>query len=226
MKKNVISLFASAIVLAILFTGCSKEDTTAPVITLVGPSSINHVLNAAYTDQGATADDDEDGDLTSTITSNVSVVNEDLTGNYTITYEVTDAAGNVATATRTVRVYNEAENLVGTYSVVDESPYPSSPGSPYNETLTVSSTINKRIWVQKFGNYTDGVVYMDVNLTSNTITIPVQTVLCGAPGFQTNRTFQNAPSTTSTIGTGMLTIDYKESVGASDVIARGVYTKQ
>ena len=37
------------------------------------------------------------------------------TGDYTLTYTATDAAGNVGTATRTVHVYNQAEVFEGTY---------------------------------------------------------------------------------------------------------------
>lgn len=227
MKKRILLLSSAVLAMGtLLFTGCSKEDTTAPVITLIGDADIDHILNSAYTDQGATAEDDEDGDLTASITANVSIVNENQTGNYTITYEVSDAAGNVGTATRDVRVYNEAENLAGNYSGTDISPFPGGTTTNYSEVVSVSSTVNKRILVTKFGNYVNGSVYMDVNFTTNSITIPTQVVTCGSPAA--NRTFENAAAT-STVGTGtptVLTINYKETVGSTQVTAQGTLTKQ
>ena len=57
-----------------------------------------------YADEGATATDGADGDLTSSIVVTGTV---DLTtvGTYTLTYTLSDAAGNAATAvTRTITV--------------------------------------------------------------------------------------------------------------------------
>ena len=78
-------------------------DTTPPVITILGqnPATVN--LNDPYVDAGATATDNGDGDLTSSIiaTSNVDTA---TAGNYTVIYDVTDTSGNLATAIRTVNV--------------------------------------------------------------------------------------------------------------------------
>ena len=46
----------------------AAADTTAPVITLAGSSTINLTVGDTFTDPGATATDDVDGDLTSSIT--------------------------------------------------------------------------------------------------------------------------------------------------------------
>ena len=76
-------------------------DTTEPVITISGdnPASIN--LNEVYTDLGATALDDIDGEVVVTPSGEVDT---SVAGAYIITYTATDLAGNVATATRTVNV--------------------------------------------------------------------------------------------------------------------------
>jgi|GEM_PF-3377021 len=80
-----------------------SEDTTSPIITILGDNPATVTCGTAYTDAGATATDDKDGDLTAAIvTSNT--VNTTAVGTYTITYTVRDAAGNQATATRVVRV--------------------------------------------------------------------------------------------------------------------------
>jgi hypothetical protein len=60
-------------------------------------------LGAVYTDAGATAIDNVDGDITDRITVD-NPVNTNVAGTYTVTYSVEDLAGNAATATRTVTV--------------------------------------------------------------------------------------------------------------------------
>ena len=83
-----------------------KTDTTAPVITIVGEAVIDVLRGSTYIDEGATAIDDVDGDITSLINSNAFDVNTLVSGEYIITYEVYDTAGNYAWATRTVNVIN------------------------------------------------------------------------------------------------------------------------
>jgi peptidoglycan/xylan/chitin deacetylase (PgdA/CDA1 family) len=80
------------------------RDTTAPAITLVGATTQNIALGAAYTELGATAKDAVSGTLTSAITVNSSSVNTNVAGTYTVTYTVKDAAGNTGIKTRTVKV--------------------------------------------------------------------------------------------------------------------------
>ncbi|KRT57715.1 protein of unknown function (DUF5011) [endosymbiont of Ridgeia piscesae] len=79
-------------------------DTVAPVITLNGGSSVTREAGpVAYSDPGATASDDRDGDLSANLQASGSV-DHATAGTYTLTYQVADAAGNQATATRTVIV--------------------------------------------------------------------------------------------------------------------------
>ena len=81
-------------------------DTTAPVIALTGTATVDVVQGATYTDEGATATDDVDGDITSSIIT-VNPVDTATVATYTVTYNVSDAAGNPATqVTRTVNVLN------------------------------------------------------------------------------------------------------------------------
>ena len=79
-------------------------DVTKPVITLLGSSPVNIDLGTSYTDAGATATDDIDGDITSSIVI-VNPVNVNVAGTYIVTYNVSDTEGNAATeVTRTVNV--------------------------------------------------------------------------------------------------------------------------
>ena len=80
-------------------------DTVAPVITRRGASPVEVPQGATYTDLGATASDDRDGDLSASIALGGDTVDTDTVGDYTLTYDVSDAAGNAAeTVTRVVRV--------------------------------------------------------------------------------------------------------------------------
>jgi proteasome assembly chaperone (PAC2) family protein len=78
-----------------------------PVITLLGNAAISLTTGDAYADAGATAVDDEDGDLTAAIVVGGDVVNTAAAGTYRVTYNVTDLDGNAAAeVTRTVTVSN------------------------------------------------------------------------------------------------------------------------
>ena len=80
------------------------EDTTAPVITLIGGDVTIECLNDTYTEQNATASDLCDGDLTGSIVVG-GTVDTSTAGTYDVTYNVSDAAGNAATeVVRTVTV--------------------------------------------------------------------------------------------------------------------------
>ena len=85
------------------------SDIGAPIITLLGETSINVKVGGTFTDPGATATDDVDGDLTASIVVAGDVVDVNTAGTYVITYNVSDAGGNAATErTRTVIVANDA----------------------------------------------------------------------------------------------------------------------
>ena len=82
----------------------AAADTVPPVITLLGSTPVNIDLCSTYTDAGATALDDVDGDITSQIVT-VNPVKSGTEGTYTVTYNVNDSSGNAATqVTRTVNV--------------------------------------------------------------------------------------------------------------------------
>lgn len=97
------------------------EDKTAPVITLKGESSMNIELNMTYVDDGATALDDIDGDITANIIVGGDTVDNTKVGIYTITYTSTDKAENVATLTRTVEVIQPAISLSFPYASMQTS---------------------------------------------------------------------------------------------------------
>ncbi|MCE2895507.1 MAG: DUF5011 domain-containing protein [Flammeovirgaceae bacterium] len=95
-------------------------DTTKPVITLIGDATINLTIGDPYTDKGATANDNLDGNITSKIVK-AGTVNTAVAGTYTITYDVTDLAGNTAVrVSRSVIVTAFDDGLLnnGAFSIV------------------------------------------------------------------------------------------------------------
>jgi len=98
-------------------------DTVAPTITLVGPSTINIEEGDSFTDAGASASDDVDGDISSSITTSGSV-DASTPGTYILTYSVSDAAGNSVELTRTiiVAVATKITALAATGIVSEQTP--------------------------------------------------------------------------------------------------------
>jgi len=89
------------------------SDVEPPVVTLKGDAAMQITVGDAFTDPGATAMDDTDGDLTAKIVvaiadssgSRTSLGSPTSTaGLYTLTYTATDAAGNVGSVSRVVTV--------------------------------------------------------------------------------------------------------------------------
>ncbi len=79
-------------------------DTMPPVITLLGDNPQVILVNSAYTELGATASDNYDGDISSSIVISPSSVDTFVIGTHIITYTVMDSSGNMDEKTRTVIV--------------------------------------------------------------------------------------------------------------------------
>ncbi len=99
--KKLLYLFST-----ILIVACNSDDNNdviAPIVTLIGESSITVSQYSTYVDAGATASDDVDGDLTANIET-TSDVDTNTIGTYTVTHSVSNALGNVGSASRQVNV--------------------------------------------------------------------------------------------------------------------------
>ena len=81
-------------------------DKEKPLITLKGDSEINIVINGVYHEQGYTAFDNYDGDLTDKVVvkNNLDITKE---GIYEIIYEVTDSSNNKEIKSRKINVNKE-----------------------------------------------------------------------------------------------------------------------
>ena len=90
-------------------------DTTPPEITLLGanPLQIDISSGGTFTDPGATATDDVDGDISADIVTGGNTVDTSTTGTYVLTYDASDTAGNAASqVTRNVVVIDSSTLIV------------------------------------------------------------------------------------------------------------------
>jgi len=92
--------------------GGGGGGNTAPVITLIGTSTVNIIVGDTYIDAGATAFDAEDHDITSSIVRTGSVATSTV-GTYTLTFNVTDSGGlSAVPVSRTIIVNPIGQCLV------------------------------------------------------------------------------------------------------------------
>ena len=96
----------------------NSSDTTPPTITLSGENPQTITLGSTYTELGATANDNTDGDISANITIDASNVDTNIVGSYTVTYDVSDAANNDAVqVSRTVNVVDTTPPTVVTQNI-------------------------------------------------------------------------------------------------------------
>jgi hypothetical protein len=157
----------------VLFTGCSKdEDTTAPSISLVGNADTTIAKGSSWSDPGATALDDEDGNITSSISVSGSV-NTAVAGVYTLTYSVSDKAGNSTSASRRVTVSWTGAQLAGTYNVNDTCVIGGvDVPEQYTSVATASAGNTYRASFTNLSNVFTGSTYFDV--VGDAFTMPEQ----------------------------------------------------
>lgn len=74
----------------------SALDLTAPIVSMKGSAHVSLYIGDTYTDAGASAQDDMDGDISAKIIID-NQVDTSLAGDYYVTYNVSDDAGNAAT---------------------------------------------------------------------------------------------------------------------------------
>lgn len=85
-----------------VFTSTTLIDSESPTISLAGGNQTVEV-GEAWSEPGYTASDNADGDITNNVIVTGSV-NTAIAGAYTLTYQVSDSAGNQTTVQRTITV--------------------------------------------------------------------------------------------------------------------------
>jgi hypothetical protein len=137
------------------------RDTTDPSISLNGSSTLYIGYDTTFSDPGAEATDDYDGDLTSSI--NVSgTVNTSVLGSYTLTYTVDDSSGNTDSASRTVIVQDITDPNIslsgGSTIYVETGTTFNDPGATatdnYDGDLSSSINVSGTVDTSALGSYT------------------------------------------------------------------------
>ncbi|HSG60605.1 MAG TPA: glycosyl hydrolase [Pseudomonadales bacterium] len=136
-------------------TPTPTPDTTAPVITLNGSSSITLTEGDSFTDQGAQASDAVDGTVAVTVSGSVGTT----PGQYTLTYSATDAAGNTASLSRVVVI--EA-------APAPPTPPPVTPPSSGNDQVLVEGEIGTA-WDKGILAFDAALDYADCTMSGGTI---------------------------------------------------------
>ena len=136
------------------------SDTTPPTITMVGAEAINHEQGTTYDDQGATASDSVDGAVSVSSSGEVS----NTAGVYTITYSASDAAGNIATAVRTITVADTQPPVI---SLIGDSEVTHEQGSNYIDAgASASDVVDGDVEVLISGDVDDEVGEYTVTFTA------------------------------------------------------------
>ena len=104
-------------------------DTIPPVITLNGSDTVSMEVFSTYTEDGATAMDNKDGNLSAAIQYS-GAVNTKVLGAYTLTYSVKDVAGNSASKTRIVIVRDTQKPVINNADANDSNIIYIACGSP------------------------------------------------------------------------------------------------
>lgn len=94
-------------------------DKTPPVVTVIGDSEVNVIIDESYVELGATAIDNMDGDITSNIVIIDGNVDTEVETVYTIKYYAKDRAGNVGLAIRKVTILNPYRDKLDAITIVD-----------------------------------------------------------------------------------------------------------
>ena len=219
-------------------------DVTAPVITLLGTTPVTHPHGQTYVDAGYTATDNHDGDLSGSVVVTGSV-NSNVVGQYTLTYNLTDAAGNVAaTRYRTVDVTDQAAPAI---TLLGANPLNINLGSAFTDpgatatdavdgdltgSVVVTGSVNSNVagaYTRRY-NVSDAAgnnateVTRTVNVVSDA-TAPIITLTGGAVTLDVGDTFTEPGYTATDNVDGDIT-DQVVVTGTVDTATAGLYVLQ
>jgi hypothetical protein len=103
---------------------------TPPVLTILGDNPMTLELNIdTYSEEGATAIDSEDGDISANIITSGTVV-ESIIGTYLVSYEITDSSQNTVSGIRTVDVVDTTLPVI---TLIGDAVMSLTVGDTYNE---------------------------------------------------------------------------------------------
>jgi hypothetical protein len=187
----------------------AASPNISPTVSLNGNYTIDITLNQPFVDPGATAQDPEDGNITSQIVTYGSV-NIDSTGNYPVSYVVYDSGGLKDSVTRTVRVFNSLNYLSGSWTCQTITPS-TNVTTNWITTIQASATVDNRFLVFKIGDNFLANPFLDYNSSDTTISLTSQTFYCQTAVDTSNHTFVGTGKITFQGQQKTITIDYTDS---------------
>eukprot|EP01137_Pigoraptor_chileana_P037334 Opistho-2@34274 len=147
--------------------GKNCNDVTAPVITILSDSDVTLYQYDVFTVAGSTVKDNSGESIEATATSDVDVTTP---GKYHVVYAARDSAGNQATATLTVDVYDIDECLVF------QSNSKKIPSRPCHQYSKCTNTIGGYTCVCNGGFSGDGFNCIDITPPVVRTVVPIVTV--------------------------------------------------
>lgn len=232
MKNGIYIVFALFLSFTLSACGSSDSeptpepvaDTTAPVVTLNGDESITLYVGEEYVEQGATAEDDVDGELSVEINGTVDTSTADT---YTLTYSATDSSGNTGEASRTVIVAegqdpnqiinginityetSSGERFEGELPFSEENEFPSVVSAP--DKVITDQTSNERVDVVFDVDSALDELYVTVEGADEYLSFRTQEV--EQSSYSTSNSTSNSTNTTEAISIG---IELTEEVEEGD----------
>lgn len=165
---------------------------SVPTITLLGDNPAELLQGSVYNDDGVTASDPTDGDITANVTT-VATIDNNVVGTYLVTYTVTNSVGNTTTTVREVNVILDT-NVAPTISILGDNPIEVLLNSTYTDAgatasdaedgdITANITTNSTVDTANVGNYTVVYTVSDSNgvSTSETRNVTVVTIIGQLP---------------------------------------------
>jgi hypothetical protein len=197
-------------------------DTSPPVITVTGDTTVNHEQGTTYSDQGATAQDAVDGSVTITVTGSV----EAAAGTYTLTYSATDKAGNTATASRTIIV---ADTIAPTIALIGSETIAHEQGTSYVDAgATATDAVDDSVEVvitgtvnaATAGTYTLTYTATDQagNISSTTRTLVVADTTGPLITVPTDISVESSDNGTTILATDSVIAAFLSAVTANDTV--------
>ena len=193
----------------------AAPDTTPPVITLSGSSTVYVEYGSGFIDDGATWTDNVDG-AGFIPAYNSGTVNTMALGTYTIGYSYTDGAGNTGSVSRTVSVVDTTAPVVilsgvNLDNVVINNIY-SDPGASWTDAVDGSGSIlatSGSVNTGALGTYILEYRYTDGAGNSGSVSRTVNVIAAPAPVISMSGSFT---------GTGPVNVTGTSSVNSGTVI--------
>ncbi len=180
-----------------------------PVITRTGPASVTIVQNTTYTDQGATASDAQDGNITSRIVT-VNPVNTSVPATYRITYNVTDLGGLSADQVTRIVVVEPEPNTPPTITLTGSAAVSVNAGSTYTDQgATATDAQDGNLTSQIVVTTSEGGTSANISTTNpRALTITYTVTDSGGMSASTSRqvTIVNTPPVITLIGDPVVNI--------------------